>query len=68
MPKIHLGKHEKPTINSKLYKKLTKKIAARNNFVIVFASNFRVIKPHDTRDTKGCSVCISSVIQLLCNM
>ena len=54
MSKTLLGKYKKPSTNSKLYKKCkkriykksTKIISTRNNFLVVFASKFRVINLH----------------------
>ena len=60
MSKTSLEKYKRPNKNSKLYKKSKKKIHARSNFVVAFASKFRCINPHATWGTAGDS-CTSSV-------
>ena len=61
MSKASLGKHNRPSKNSKLYKKSMKRIPTRNNFVVAFASKFRCINPHATWGTAEGDICTSSV-------
>ena len=51
---------QRPSTNSKLYKKTKKRIHTRSNFVVVFASKIRCINPHATWGTAG-DICTSSV-------
>ena len=61
MPKTSLEKFKNPSTNSKLYKKIKKRIPTSKNFVIVFASKFRGINSHATWGITGADVCISLV-------
>ena len=61
MSKASLGKYNRPSKNSKLYKKSMKRIPTRNNFVVAFASKFRCISPHATWGTAEGDICTSSV-------
>ena len=61
MSKASLGKYNRPSKNSKLYKKSMKRIPTRNNFVVAFASKFRCINPHATWGTAEGDICTSSV-------
>ena len=61
MSKNSLGKYEKPSTNSKLYKKRKERITIRNNFVVVFASRFKCINPLSTWAKTGGDICISLV-------
>ena len=60
MSKTSLRKYKRPSKNSKLYKKVKKRIHTRSNFVVVFASKFRCINPYATWSTVG-DICTSSV-------
>ena len=61
MPKTFLEKYKNPSTNSKLYKKIKKRIPTSKNFVIAFVSKFAGINSHATWSITGVDVCISSV-------
>ena len=48
MPKTSLEKYKNPSTNSKLYKKIKKRIPTSKNFVIAFVSKFAGINSHVT--------------------
>ena len=61
MSKNSLGKYEKASTNSKLYKKRKERITIRNNFVVAFVSRLRCINPLSTWAKTGGDICISLV-------
>ena len=61
MPKTSLEKYKNPSTNSKLYKKIKKRIPTSKNFVIAFVIKFAGINSHVTWSITGVDVCISSV-------